>query len=99
MPSDPLNILLAALPPLIVLMLMVGFRWGGSKAGPAGWLVALVIAVLRFGAGGELLFYAHIRALVLTIDVVLIVWMALALYFVGGGRAGSHRQLVYRSHI
>ena len=82
MPSDPLNILLAALPPLVVLILMVGFRWGGSKAGPAGWLVALVIAVLRFGAGGEVLFYAHIRALVLTIDVVLIVWMALALYFV-----------------
>lgn len=81
MPSDPLSIFLALLPPLAVLILMVGFRWGGSRAGTVGWLVALVIAVMRFGAGGELLGYAHIRALVLTIDVVLIVWTALALYF------------------
>ena len=81
MPADPLSILLASAPPLVVLILMVGFRWGGSKAGTAGWLVALVIAIARFGAGGELLWYAHIRALVLTIDVVMIVWAALALYF------------------
>lgn len=82
MPSSFFDVLLAAAPPLVVLILMVGFRWGGSKAGPAGWLVALVIAALRFAAGPDVLFYAHIRALVLTIDVVFIVWMALALYFV-----------------
>ena len=80
MPTDPLNVALAAAPPLTVLVLMTGLRMGGAKAGPAGWLVALLIAVLRFGAGGELLLYAHLRALVLTIDVVLIVWAALALY-------------------
>jgi lactate permease len=82
MPADLLNVLLATAPPLVVLILMVGFRWGGSKAGPAGWLVALVIAVLRFGAGGEVLLWSHVRALVLTIDVVFIVWAALGLYFV-----------------
>lgn len=82
MPSSFFDVLLAAAPPLVVLVLMVGFRWGGSKAGTAGWLVALVIAPLRFAAGPEVLLYAHVRALVLTIDVVLIVWMALALYFV-----------------
>ena len=80
MPSDPLSVALAAAPPLTVLLLMTGLRMGGAKAGPAGWLVALLIAVLRFGAGTELLLYAHLRALVLTIDVVLIVWAALALY-------------------
>ena len=80
MPVDPLSVALAAAPPLTVLVLMTGLRMGGAKAGPAGWLVALLIAVLRFGAGGELLLYAHLRALVLTIDVVLIVWAALALY-------------------
>ena len=82
MSSDPLNVILAVLPPLVVLILMVGFRWGGAKAGPAGWAVALVIAILRFGTGGEVLLYAHVRALELTIDVVLIVWAALLLYFV-----------------
>ncbi len=82
MSADTLNVILATLPPLVVLILMVGFRWGGSKAGPAGWVVALVIAALRFGAGVDVMLWAHVRALVLTIDVVLIVWMALLLYFV-----------------
>ncbi len=82
MPTDPLSVLLAAAPPLTVLVLMTGLRMGGARAGPVGWLVALLIAILRFGAGGELLLYAHLRALVLTLDVVLIVWTALALYMV-----------------
>ena len=80
MPSDPLSVALAAAPPLTVLLLMTGLRMGGAKAGPAGWLVAVLFAALRFGAGAELLLYAHLRALVLTLDVVLIVWTALALY-------------------
>ena len=80
MPTDPLSVLLAAAPPLTVLVLMTGLRMGGAKAGPAGWLVALLVAIVCFGAGGELLLYAHLRALVLTLDVVLIVWTALALY-------------------
>lgn len=82
MPSDALSVLLAAAPPLTVLVLMTVLRMGGAKAGPVGWLVALLIALLRFGAGGDLLLYAHLRALVLTLDVVLIVWTALALYVV-----------------
>ena len=82
MPSDALSVLLAAAPPLTVLVLMTVLRMGGAKAGPVGWLVALLIALLRFGGGGDLLLYAHLRALVLTLDVVLIVWTALALYVV-----------------
>ncbi|MBN1963074.1 MAG: L-lactate permease [Anaerolineae bacterium] len=82
MTTTVLDVLLAAAPPLTVLVLMVGFRWGGSKAGPAGWFVALVIAALRFGAGLDVLGYAHVRALVLTVDVVYIIWAALLLYHV-----------------
>lgn len=82
MAITPLDVLLAAAPPLVVLVLMVGFRWGGSKAGAVGWIVALVIALLRFGADGDVLLYAHIRSLILTIDVVYIVWAALLLYMV-----------------
>lgn len=80
MSLSPFDVLLAAAPPLTVLVLMVGLRWGGSKAGPAGWFVALVIAVWRFGAGLEVIGYAHVRSLVLTVDVVYIVWAALLLY-------------------
>lgn len=77
-----MDVLLAALPPLAVLVLMVGWRWGGSKAGTVGWIIALVLATVRFGAGFEVQAYAHLRALILTIDVVLIVWTALLLYMV-----------------
>ena len=46
---------LAFLPILIVLILMLRFRWGGAKAGSAGWLAALAVASLRFGAGAQIL--------------------------------------------
>ncbi len=72
--------LLSAAPPLLVLLLLVVRGWSGARAGMAGWLLALVLAVAHFGAGGALLFYAHARALALTIDVVYIIWAALLLY-------------------
>jgi lactate permease len=74
--------ILAAGPILVVLVLMVGLRWGGAKAGPAGWLAALLLAWLVFGAGGELLGYAQVRALFLALYVLYIIWAALLLYHV-----------------
>jgi lactate permease len=73
---------LAAGPILVVLVLMVGLRWGGAKAGPAGWLAALLLAWLVFGANGELLGYAQLRALFLALYVLYIIWAALLLYHV-----------------
>ena len=72
--------LLAAGPIIVVLVLMLGLRWGGSKAGPVGWLVALVICVVFFGAGAELLAYAQVRAFFLALFVLYIVWPALLFY-------------------
>ena len=51
------NWLLALSPIAIVLVLMVGFRWGGSRAGPVGWLVAMIVAWFFFGAGPDVLVY------------------------------------------
>ena len=73
-------ILLAAMPILVVLYLMIGRRWGGSKAGPAGWAMSVLIAVLFFGAGGNLLLVAWVKALLLAWFVLYIIWMALLLY-------------------
>ena len=83
MQTPPLNLanwLLAFSPIAAVLVLMVGFRWGGKKAGPVGWLVAVLVAWLRFGAGLEVLFYSQVRGLLLTLYVLYIIWMALILY-------------------
>ena len=74
------HILLAAAPILVVLYLMIGRHWGGSKAGPAGWAVSVLVAVLFFGAGGSLLLVAWGKALLLAWFVLYIIWMALLLY-------------------
>jgi lactate permease len=74
--------LLAFSPILVVLVLMLGFRWGGVKAGPAGCLVAMLVAAAYFGAGGELLAYAQLKGLLLTLFVLYIIWMALLFYHI-----------------
>ncbi|MCC7355891.1 MAG: L-lactate permease, partial [Anaerolineae bacterium] len=83
MPSNIVTLprfLLALLPIVIVLVLMVRFRWGGAKAGPVGWLTALAVSLLFFGAGPDLLAYSQMRALLLILYVLYVIWMALVLY-------------------
>ncbi len=75
-----MNFILALLPIITILVLMVGFRWGASRAGGAGYLVALLIALTAFGAGPSLLAVAHGKALLLTLDVLFIIWMAFLLF-------------------
>ncbi|NDJ52702.1 MAG: L-lactate permease [Chloroflexi bacterium] len=77
-----INWLLALAPVLTVLLLMLVFRWGGSKAGAAAWFMAVLVALLFFGAGPRLLGYAQARAVLLTLDVLYIIWMALLLFHV-----------------
>lgn len=72
--------LLALTPIILILFLMMGLHWGAARAGAAGYLCALMIAVIFFGAGPILLAYAHSKALLMTIDVLLIIWAAFLLY-------------------
>ncbi|MCD6401039.1 MAG: L-lactate permease [Anaerolineales bacterium] len=72
--------LLAFIPIAIILALMVGFRWGASRAGAAGYLSALIVAILFFGSGTELLAVSHAKALLLTVDVLMIIWSAFLLF-------------------
>ena len=71
---------LATLPILIILILMVGYRWGAARSGAAGYLAAMVLSLAFFGANAEVLAYAHVRAILLTFDVLFIVWAAYLLY-------------------
>jgi len=77
---NALDWLLACLPILVVLFLMLRLRWGGAQAGPAGWLVALLVAGLRFGAGWQVLAYAQVKGLLLSFYVLYIIWAALLFY-------------------
>ncbi len=75
-----MSFFLALVPIAVILVLMVRYRWGASRAGAAGYLTALLFAVAFFGAGVKLLAYAHVKALLLTVDVLLIIWMAFLLF-------------------
>jgi len=59
---------------------MIGFRWGAARAGTAGYLTAFLVAIIFFGAGADVLAYAHAKAFILSIDVLLIIWAAFLLY-------------------
>ncbi|HSF83035.1 MAG TPA: L-lactate permease [Anaerolineales bacterium] len=87
-----MNFTLALTPIVLILILMVGFRWGAAKAGAAGYLTALVVAILFFGAGRDLLAYAHVKALLLALDVLLVIWAAFLLYRVAD-EAGAIRTI------
>jgi lactate permease len=75
-------LLLALLPLLAVLYLMIGRHWDGSKAGVAGWLTAVFVSLLFFGANGQLLLVALGKSILLSLFVLYIIWMALLLYHV-----------------
>jgi len=85
-----MSFLLALAPILLIFFLMVGLRWGAARAGGAGYLVTLLIAILYFGAGPELLAYAHAKSLLLSVDVLLIIWAAFLMYRVAD-EAGAIR--------
>jgi lactate permease len=83
---------LALLPIMLIIALMVGFRWGASRSGGAGYLLTLLLAVVFFGARLELLAYAHMKALLLAFDVLLIIWAAFLLFKVAD-EAGAIRTI------
>ena len=70
----------ASLPILAILILMVGFKWSASKAGPTGFFVALAVAVLVFKANFHLLANSNAKGFVMAFYVLYIVWGALLLY-------------------
>ncbi|HEX9674944.1 MAG TPA: L-lactate permease [Anaerolineales bacterium] len=83
-----LDWIFSALPIVLILLLMVGMRWGAAKAGPAGWFAAMLLAAWRFGAGLQLLAMAQVKALLLTLDVLLIIWAAFLLFRVADEAGG-----------
>jgi len=75
-----INWILALFPIITILVLMLGLRWGGSKAGAIGWFIALMMGVLRFGAEPMLIAYSQAKAVLLALDVLYVIWSALLLF-------------------
>lgn len=75
-----MNTLLASVPLVVILVLMLGFRWGGAKAGIAGWISSLVIAALWFDGTGSALFWAQVQGFFRALYVLYIIWGALLFF-------------------
>lgn len=75
-----LTFFLALIPILLILVLMLGLRWGAVPASVVGYVAAIVIATFYFGSGTELLAYSHLKALLSSLDVLLIIWAAFLFY-------------------
>lgn len=87
-----MQFIFAVMPITIILILMVGLRWSAARAGAAGYLSALIIAMLFYGAGVELIAYSHTRAFFLALDVLMIIWAAFLLYRIAD-EAGAIRTI------
>lgn len=72
----------ALLPILAILVLMVGFKWSASKAGPVGWFIALIVGITVFKANFWMLSYSSAKGMVMAFYVLYIIWGALLLYHV-----------------
>ncbi len=85
-----LNWVLAFTPIALILILMLAFNWGGSRAGAAGWFATVALAMLRFGAEPILIAYTQTKAVLLALDVLYIIWTALLLFHIAN-EAGAIR--------
>jgi len=87
-----LNWLLAFAPVIVILICMLGFKWGGSKAGAVSWFTALIIGIFHFGGGPALIAYSQVQAVLQTLDILYIIWAALLLFHVAD-EAGAVRMI------
>jgi lactate permease len=81
----------ATIPILLVLITMTVFRKGAALAGLIGWIAGIAVALLLFGLNWQVFWVSQVKGLLLTLNVLLILWTALLLYTlvdqVGGIRA------------
>ncbi len=72
---------IAAVAPIIVLMvLMLGFQWGATKAAPVGLAVAILTAIFLYKAPVSLIAVEAGKGLWSAITVLLVVWPAILIY-------------------
>ncbi|MBV1708518.1 MAG: L-lactate permease, partial [Erysipelothrix sp.] len=79
----PLNLgmwALAALPIIVLLVLMAGFQWGATKAAPIGFAIALVTGLFFYKADLFLVLIESLKGVWSTLVVLIVVWPAILLF-------------------
>ncbi|NTW08408.1 MAG: L-lactate permease, partial [Anaerolineaceae bacterium] len=59
---------------------MLGFHFGGQKAGPLGCMAGLLIALLFFGLNWNAFWVSQVKGLLLSLYVLMVIWPALLIY-------------------
>lgn len=77
-----MSYILAFFPIFLILVLMLRFRWGGHRAGLAGWLTGVLIAILFFGLTFQVWWVSQLKGLLLSFYVLLVLWPALFLFHI-----------------
>ncbi len=80
MPVDPWRIGIAGLPLVFLLVVLLELRWAGPRAGLAALALTALLALTVFGLPLRGAATALGRAIALSLDVLYIIWAALALY-------------------
>ena len=73
--------LIAFIPIAIIFILMVGFRWGATKAMPVAFIAAVLLAVLVWDTPMNWIYAASVNGAGIAIQILLIVFGALAVLF------------------
>jgi lactate permease len=82
------SFLLAGTPIFALIVMMLGLKWGGSRAGPIGLFVSMFIAWLQFGADWDVLAGAIVRGVFISLPVLYIIIPALLLYQIADASGG-----------
>ncbi|MBM4761319.1 L-lactate permease [Bacillus sp. B15-48] len=79
----PVNILLwlmAAVPIVILILLMVKFQWGAAEAAPIGLLAAFIIAIVFYKSNLELIGLESAKGIWTSLNVIFIILPAILIY-------------------
>jgi lactate permease len=79
-PADLWHLAASALPLVFLLVVLLGLRWPGPRAGVAALALTAALATTIFGLPLGAAGVALGRAVALSLDVLYIIWTALALY-------------------
>ena len=74
------NVVLSALPILLLIASILALKWSAPRAGAIAWLVVAVLALAFFGADTSLLAIASSKGLSLSLFVLSIIWTSVLLY-------------------
>ncbi|MDN6293301.1 MAG: L-lactate permease [Alkalibacterium sp.] len=72
--------IVAALPIIVLLVMMLRFQWGAEKAAPLGLIIAFISGMAVFDASFQLVFLEALKGVWSAITVLIIVWTAILLY-------------------